>query len=96
MSAEAQRADWVLLELGLISGGRDEDLDLLTQDVDLLHSALEALRRDGDRTAHVGEQAVEVLVGLLFILKAAHEPAAYARYLGRIEREVLLLGHFDR
>ena len=39
--------------------------------------------------------AVQLLVGLLLMLQAAHQSAAYAGNLRRVQGQVLLLGHLD-
>ena len=51
-------------------------------------------RRVDDGVA-LGRAALEVAVGLELVAQAAHEAPARARDLGRVEREVLLLGHAD-
>ena len=45
--------------------------------------------------AHLGQLFQGGLIIVLLVLEAAHQPAALARYLGRVEGEVLLLGHLD-
>ena len=44
---------------------------------------------------HTGGVLHQVLIGLLLILQAAHEPAAGAGNLGGVQGEVLGLGHLD-
>ena len=40
--------------------------------------------------------AFEVLVRIELVAQTAHESSAHARYLLRVEREILLFGHADR
>ena len=59
---------------------------------------LDDLGRTGrrlDRRVDLRRTRLEILVGLVLVAQAAHEPAAGARDLAGIEREILLLGHLD-
>ena len=71
-----------------------KDAHGLAEDVDALHQAAQAVVA-AHFISHLGKIAVEFLVGVGLILEAAHEPAANARNLGRIQGKVLFFGHFD-
>ena len=72
----------------------DDNAGGLTEDVDALDEAVEAVR-GLDFVAGMGKCLVELLIGLRLVFEAAHEPAAHARDLARVEGQVLLLGHLD-
>ena len=67
---------------------------LLTRRVIFLNTRL-AERRIDERLLF-GRAALKVLVGLELVAQAAHQAAAHAADLGRVERQVLLFCHADR
>ena len=48
-----------------------------------------------DGLAYLGKTGFQLLIGLVFIGQTAHQPTALAGNLGRIQRQTLLLSHFD-
>ena len=69
------------------------DSDALAQEIDLDDRPASVGRVD--KGFHLRRGLDEVLIGLLLVFQAAHEPAARAGDLRRIQAEVLRLGHFD-
>ena len=61
-----------------------EDAHCLAKDVDALHLAAQAVVA-AHFVSHFGKIAVEFLVGIGLVLEAAHQSAADARNLGRIQ-----------
>ena len=57
------------------------------------HGALSV--RGAHHAARLGGQAVQILVALLLVGQAAHQAAAGAGDLGRVQAQALLLGHLD-
>ena len=76
-----------------IVGGMNAHLDLFPDGVDFRDNA----RAVGghDVLAHLGQLLQRGLVIILLIFQAAHEPTAGAGNFGGVQREILLLGHFD-
>ena len=76
-----------------IVGGMNAQLDLFPDGVDFRDNA----RAVGghDVLAHLGQLLQRGLVIILLIFQAAHEPTALAGNFGGVQREILLLGHFD-
>ena len=48
-----------------------------------------------DGLAYLGKTGFQLLICLVFIGQTAHQPTALAGNLGWIQRQALLLGHFD-
>ena len=69
------------------------DSDALAQQIDL-DDRPAAVRRI-DEGLHLRRGLDEILIGLLLVFQAAHEPAARAGDLRRIQTEILRLCHFD-
>ena len=83
-----------LLHLFFIIADFDDALDALAQDVDGMHFPVTAVR--GRHLITLRRQTLaERCVGVGFVLEAAHQPAAAPGNLGRVEGQVLFLGHLD-
>lgn len=70
-------------------------LDQLTEHINALHLSFQSVI-GGNIIADTGQPAVQFLVSLFLILQTAHQSAADAGNLGRIQREILFLCHLNR
>ena len=92
--AVAQDADLtVVIALQRLRRAVQADLHRLPQQIHALHVA-GAVRRL-DEGLHLGHPLGGVLIDILLIFQAAHQPPAGAGDLGGVQAEVLGLGHFD-
>ena len=71
-----------------------ENTDSLAQHADALHLADKTVCA-ADLVPDSREVPVQILIGLLLVLEAAHQPSAHAGYFARIQGQILLLGHPD-
>ena len=69
-------------------------LDALPQEIDIRDGAAPVGRIDKGLILRRGAQ--KIFIGVLLVLEAAHQPPADAGNFGRIQAEILRLGHLDR
>ena len=84
----------VIHELPLVVVHIDDAFYPLPQNVDALHLAVTAVR-SGHLIASCRKTFVAVCVSVRLIFQTAHETSAAARYFGRVQGQVLFLGHLD-
>ena len=89
----AHVVDGIFAHVEAVVRRADAHLDHLLDGVDLGDHAHAV--GGHDVLAHPGNALERLLIGVLLVLQAAHQPAAQAGNLGGVQREVLLLGHLD-